>query len=96
MKTYNPNGSCPKCGYMRLTTRYYAAIGTLDVEHIRRSCDRCRYEFREAPLDAGKKTPPPAVAADNADREQVERLNTAAHAGVTCFPAGPGGLNPRD
>ena len=104
MKTYDPHGSCPKCGYSRLTTRYYAAIGTLDVEHIRRSCDRCRYEFREAPLDAGKKIPPPAVegtrdaavAADNLDREQIERLNTAAHAGVPRFPVGPGGLNLRD
>jgi hypothetical protein len=104
MKSYDPNGCCPKCGYSRLTTRFYAAIGTLDVEHIRRSCDRCRHEFREAPLDAPPTAPTPAaavtrdaaVAADNSDREQIERLNTAAHAGVTSFPVGPGGMNLRD
>ena len=91
MKPYDSTSSCPKCGHTRLTTRFYAAIGTLDVEHIRRSCDRCRYEFREAPLDAAEQ-----ANADNCDREQIERLNTAAHAGVTRFPIGPGGMNLRD
>lgn len=100
MKPYNASGVCPKCGSAHVTTRFYGAIGNVGVEHIRRECSRCRYEWREAPLDARI----------NPDRSQVaalsktDRMVAAMHAGVTRFPVedtpsyppGPGGLNPRD
>jgi len=73
---YDPARCCPKCGSAHVSTRFYAAVGVIRDEHIRRECSRCRYEWREAPLDARI----------NLDRAQIERLNTAAHAGVTAFP----------
>jgi hypothetical protein len=84
MKPYDAHGVCPKCGSAHVTTRFYGAVGVIRTEHIRRECSRCRYEWREAPLDH----------AINPDRAQIkslsrgERLNAAAHAGFTRFPVG--------
>jgi len=103
VKPYNANGVCPKCGSAHVTTRFYSAIGSVGTEHIRRECSRCRYEWREAPLDARI----------NSDRSQVaalsktDRMVAAMHAGVTRlpvesdptdfpYPPGPGGFNLRD
>jgi len=99
MKPYDPHRLCPKCGAggAMVSTRFFHGIGK-SSEHIRRECGRCRFDWREAPLDT------------NPDRSQVaalgyaDRMAAAAHAGVTRFPSevtppyppGPGGLNPRD
>jgi hypothetical protein len=102
VKPYDANGLCPKCGAggATVSTRFFYGVPR-SPEHIRRECGRCRFDWREAPLDAAR---------TNADRSQVaalghtDRMVAAAHAGVTRFPSevtppyppGPGGLNPRD
>ena len=72
MKPYDANRLCPKCGAggATVSTRFFHGVPR-SPEHIRRECGRCRYDWREAPLDAA----------------QVERLTAAAHAGVTRFPS---------
>ena len=83
MKPYDSNRLCPKCGAggATVTTRFIHGIGKAS-EHIRRECGRCRFDWREAPLDAQV----------NPDRAQVaslayaDRMTAAAHAGATRFP----------
>lgn len=84
MKPYDPARCCPKCGSAHITTRFYAAVGNVRDEHIRRECSRCRYDWREAPLDARVNPDRAQVAA----LAKVDRLVAAAHAGVTRFPTG--------
>lgn len=61
MNFYYPDVLCPKCGgthietiFIRETQRYDSRNGELIVqeeEHLRRICDRCKYVWKEIPLD---------------------------------------------
>jgi predicted nucleic-acid-binding Zn-ribbon protein len=60
---YDPEGRCPKCGYDTITTKYVGVnhidrIGSTmtggikflsvpEPEHLRRTCVRCGYEWKE-------------------------------------------------
>ncbi|TBW33583.1 hypothetical protein EYW49_20085 [Siculibacillus lacustris] len=60
MKTYDPAATCPKCGGTdvsalwqdRDVARGYQWDPMPVEEHLRRRCQRCAYEWPEAPLDA--------------------------------------------
>jgi transposase-like protein len=47
MQTYNPATKCPKCGHDKVETSYR---DTLDL--LRRTCERCSYNWQELPLDS--------------------------------------------
>lgn len=52
MMIFDAMRECSKCGHGVVTVRYLAPWGSALPERIRRECQRCSYEWDEAPLDA--------------------------------------------
>lgn len=56
---YRPDGPCPKCGHDRVSTHFMADGCSnpdclmCDREHLRRTCQKCNYQWAEAPIDNG-------------------------------------------
>jgi hypothetical protein len=61
-KLYNPDGTCPKCGYDQVSTKYCEGAGHLwgwtreslhvgygDGEFFIRKCERCGHQWAERP-----------------------------------------------
>lgn len=54
---FDPNATCPKCASGGIGTTYHAPCGNFGCcidghqERIDRNCRRCRFVWREAPLD---------------------------------------------
>lgn len=56
MKFYDPKSVCPKCGCKLVTTEFNRDCrSTTQPDTIKRQCERCRYVWRELPLDAAEK-----------------------------------------
>ena len=61
MKQFDPKATCPKCGNADIKTNYYKAdkdrktsylaINREPREHLRRTCNRCSYQWNELPLE---------------------------------------------
>ena len=61
MKQFDPNATCPKCGNADIKTAYrkseknalaaYFDIDREPREHLRRTCQRCSYQWNELPLE---------------------------------------------
>jgi Zn ribbon nucleic-acid-binding protein len=49
MKTFETTTTCSKCGEFRASIRYNSGEDTIE-----RTCIRCGYRWREAPLDSDK------------------------------------------
>lgn len=66
MKPFDPNAKCPKCGHDNIKTAYYEndehrwhGYNKLDrerSEHLRRTCERCRYQWNELPIGVSDET----------------------------------------
>ncbi len=66
MKQFDPNATCPKCGNADIKTNYYKAdekawasyfeIDRELREHLRRTCQRCSYQWNELPLEVSDET----------------------------------------
>lgn len=66
LRPFNENSRCPKCGHRFTVDRFEPAsemnffghsFGHTE-DHISRTCKRCQYAWKEAPLDAAKKDAP--------------------------------------
>ena len=59
MKPFDPKAKCPKCGCKEISAYFHAKgdrkplgdYGYYEREILARRCDRCKYEWHEAPLD---------------------------------------------
>lgn len=57
LRPYDPDARCPKCGHPWVTTEYCKAPNVEEcslgissrVEHFHRKCERCSFEFAQAP-----------------------------------------------
>jgi len=62
MKPFDPDATCPKCGYERIHTNYCEGGGRPDCyvcdsgnKHLDRRCERCGYQWPEKCIPKAKK-----------------------------------------
>jgi DNA-directed RNA polymerase subunit M/transcription elongation factor TFIIS len=60
LPVYDSKATCPKCGNSAVRTNFHSDrdrrwFGSpcygIDESHIDRTCERCHYQWQEAPLD---------------------------------------------
>lgn len=63
VRSYDETAACPKCGFGCITDKHVPARDSWDLqESIRRSCVRCGFAWREAPLNPAPPLTPEQVA----------------------------------